>query len=153
MNARRLATGPRTIPPTPHDLLGEPATRDAAEPRGTVAAPASGPGPRPMLRRLALAADSGTARQALFLLTSLSGLAFWAAETGHDVNEDTLTDPALIGRYEQIGMPGSIFPVRRRVREALDRVSEAHRGVPVPARLANRNARTPARTARTTLIG
>ena len=88
----------------------------------------------PMLRRLAMAADPADTRQTVDLLTALSGLAFWAAETGLRVEEDTLTDPELIGRYEQVGMPGSIFPVRRRVREALDKVSEAHRGVPVPPR-------------------
>jgi len=88
----------------------------------------------PMLRRLALAADPADARQTVFLLTALSGLAFWAAETGRGVDEDTLTDPEVIARYEQQGMHGSIFPVRRRIREALDQVSEAHRGVPVPPR-------------------
>lgn len=88
----------------------------------------------PMLRRLALAAQPPTARQTVFLLTCLSGLAFWAAETGVRVDQDTLTDPELIARYEHHGMPGSIFPVRRRIREVLDRVSEAHRGVPTPPR-------------------
>lgn len=92
------------------------------------------PAHAPMLRRLALAAEPITARQTVFLLTTLSGLAFWAAETGHRVSEATLTDPDLIARYEHVGMPGSIFPVRRRTREALDRISTAHRGVPAPPR-------------------
>ena len=88
----------------------------------------------PTLRRLALATEPVTARQTVFVLTALSGLAFWAEETGVPINELTLTDPELIARYEQLGMPGSIFPVRRRARDLLDRVSEAHRGAAAPPR-------------------
>ncbi|MBC7677663.1 MAG: hypothetical protein H7233_01535 [Pseudorhodobacter sp.] len=92
------------------------------------------PADAPLLRDLALAAGPADARTVVFILSALSGLAFWAADTGRTVTAESLTDPGVIARYEQVGMPGSSFPTRRRARDYLDRVSAAHRGGPAAPR-------------------
>lgn len=85
------------------------------------------PADAPMLRRLALAASPNNAADVRLMLAALSGLAFWAAETGWPVTDETLTDPDLVARYDRVGMPGSGHRFRRRTRRLLDRVGAAHR--------------------------
>ena len=98
-----------------------------------------------LARRLVLAAGPHDANDTVRLLSVVSGLAWWASETGLPIDADTLTDPRVTARYAATGMPGLSANWRRHALNSLDRLSTAHHGEAVRRPARPRAERVPGR--------
>ena len=88
-----------------------------------------------LVRDLTRSARPVDESDAAALLAAVSGLAFWAAETGWSVSAAVLTDPLVIRRYVAGGMDGLSPSWRRQVLNMLVRTAGAWTGTeigPVP---------------------